>query len=55
MTTITDTDPKRDPRSEPYSRVRLAAGILGRAWLWFLAACLAVTLDAYRSSGGSHT
>ena len=29
---------------EPYSRLLLTAGILGRAWLWFLAACVLVTL-----------
>ena len=28
----------------PYGSVRLAAGILGRAWLWFLAGCLVITL-----------
>ena len=44
MTTI--TDPIRSAIHVPgaCSRMRLAAGILGRAWLWFLAACVAVTL-----------
>ena len=44
MTTITDPIRSEIHVAEPYSRVRLAAGILGRTWLWFLAACLAVTL-----------
>jgi signal peptidase I len=29
---------------EPYSKLLLTAGILGRAWLWFVAACVMVTL-----------
>ena len=44
MTTITEPIRSEIHVPEPYSRVRLAAGILGRAWLWFLAACVAVTL-----------
>ncbi|MFN8170156.1 MAG: signal peptidase I [Candidatus Nanopelagicales bacterium] len=28
----------------PYSRTRLTLGIVGRAWLWFVGGCLAVTL-----------
>ena len=44
MTTITDPIRSEIHVPEPYSRVRLAAGILGRSWLWFLAACVAVTL-----------
>jgi len=44
MTTITDPIRSEIYVPEPYSWVRLAAGILGRAWLWFLAACVAVTL-----------
>ena len=44
MTTITEPIRSEIHVPEPYSRMRLAAGILGRAWLWFLAACLVVTL-----------
>ena len=44
MTTITEPIRNEIHVLEPYSNVRLAAGLLGRAWLWFLAACLAVTL-----------
>jgi len=44
MTTITEPIRSEIHVPEPYSRARLAAGILGRAWLWFLAACLVVTL-----------
>ena len=44
MTTITDPIRSKVHLQQPYSRLRLTAGILGRAWLWFLAACVAVTL-----------
>jgi signal peptidase I len=44
MTTITDPIRTEVHIYEPYSRARLTAGILGRAWLWFWAGCLAVTL-----------
>jgi signal peptidase I len=44
MTTITEPIRSEIHVPEPYSRVRLTVGILGRAWLWFLAACLFVTL-----------
>jgi signal peptidase I len=44
MTTITDPIRSEIHVAEPYSRARLVAGILGRAWLWFWAGCLAVTL-----------
>ncbi len=44
MTTITDPIRSEVHLQQPYSRLRLTAGILGRAWLWFLAACVAVTL-----------
>ena len=44
MTTITDPIRSEIHLQQPYSRLRLTAGIVGRAWLWFLAACLAVTL-----------
>ena len=37
------SSPARPP-SVPYDRWRLAAGIVGRTWLWFLAGCLLVTL-----------
>lgn len=32
------------PQPEPYSRLTLALGIVGRAWLWFVGGCIAVTL-----------
>jgi signal peptidase I len=44
MTTITDPIRSEVHVLEPYSRWRVAAGILGRAWLWFLGACIAVSL-----------
>lgn len=44
MTAITDPIRSEVLIHRPYSRARLTAGILGRAWLWFWAACLAVTL-----------
>ena len=44
MTAITEPIRTEVHLQETYSKLRLAAGILGRAWLWFLAACLAVTL-----------
>jgi signal peptidase I len=44
MTAITDPIRTEVLVHEPYSRARLTAGILGRAWLWFWAACLAITL-----------
>jgi signal peptidase I len=28
----------------PYSRLTLTLGVLGRAWLWFVGACLAITI-----------
>ena len=43
MTTALQPSPEPDTAAlpeVPYSRVRLTAGILGRAWLWFLAGCL---------------
>lgn len=44
MTTITDPIRSEVLIHEPYSRLRLIAGVLGRAWLWFLGACLAISL-----------
>jgi signal peptidase I len=44
MTAITDPIRTEVHVHEPYSRARLTAGILGRAWLWFWAGCLAITL-----------
>ena len=44
MTTITEPIRTEIHPHQRYSMLRLTAGILGRAWLWFLAACLAVTL-----------
>jgi signal peptidase I len=29
---------------QPYNRIRLTLGVLGRAWLWFVAACLFITI-----------
>lgn len=38
-------DPQPGEQGEhPYSRVRLALGIVGRTWVWFLAGCLVITL-----------
>jgi signal peptidase I len=44
MTAI--TQPIRDEVEiqQPYPRMRLIAGLLGRSWLWFLGACLAVSI-----------
>jgi signal peptidase I len=44
MTAITDPIRTEVHAYRPYSRARLTAGLLGRAWLWFWAACLAITL-----------
>jgi signal peptidase I len=44
MTAITEPIRTEVHIHEPYSRLRLAAGIVGRSWLWFLGACLTVTL-----------
>jgi signal peptidase I len=44
MTAITDPIRTEVHVHEPYSSLRLTAGIMGRAWLWFWAACLSVTL-----------
>jgi signal peptidase I len=30
--------------AHPYGRARLAAGLIGRSWLWFIVGCLLVTL-----------
>ena len=35
---------ERAQQQNEYSRLRLAAGIVGRTWLWFLAGCLLVTV-----------
>ncbi|HEY7469880.1 MAG TPA: signal peptidase I [Acidimicrobiia bacterium] len=44
MTAITEPIRTEVHVTEPYSRLRLAAGILGRSWLWFLGACLLVSI-----------
>lgn len=45
MSTLAPEAPPADTdRPEPYSRVRLTLGVLGRSWLWFLAGCLVITL-----------
>ena len=44
MTAITEPIRSEVHIHEPYSRLRLAAGIIGRSWLWFLGACVLVTL-----------
>jgi signal peptidase I len=44
MTAITDPIRTEVNVHPPYSRAVLTAGILGRIWLWFWAACLVVTL-----------
>jgi signal peptidase I len=38
---IVDAEPTA---ARPYSRVLLTAGLLGRAWLWFVVGCVAITL-----------
>lgn len=43
-TTITEPIRREVHIRQPYSTLRLTAGIIGRCWLWFLAACMAVTL-----------
>ncbi|MGH8873287.1 MAG: signal peptidase I [Acidimicrobiia bacterium] len=44
MTAITEPIRSEVHLHEPYSRLRLMVGIMGRAWLWFIAACVLVTL-----------
>lgn len=44
MTAITEPIRSEVQIHQPYPRLRLAAGIIGRSWLWFLAACILVTL-----------
>jgi signal peptidase I len=44
VTAIAEASPASPPVETPYSDWVLAAGILGRAWLWFLAACVAITI-----------
>jgi signal peptidase I len=44
MTAITEPIRSEIHVEEPYSKLLLTAGILGRAWLWFIAACVLVTL-----------
>ncbi len=44
MTAITEPIRTEVHLHEPYSRLRLTAGVLGRSWLWFLGACVMVTL-----------
>ncbi|MGH8913394.1 MAG: signal peptidase I [Acidimicrobiia bacterium] len=44
MTAITEPIRSEVQIHQPYSRLRLAAGVIGRSWLWFLAACVLVTL-----------
>jgi signal peptidase I len=44
MTAITEPIRSEVQIHKPYSRLRLASGIIGRSWLWFLAACILVTL-----------
>ena len=43
MTTISTTLEKTAP-GQPYSRIRLTLGVLGRAWMWFVGACLLITI-----------
>ncbi len=54
MTTL--TEPIRDQVSvaAPYPRARLVAGLLGRSWLWFLAASIAITLAPLLFGWGSY-
>jgi signal peptidase I len=43
MTTIGTTLERTAP-DRPYSRIRLTLGVLGRAWMWFVGACLLITI-----------
>lgn len=44
MTAITAPIRAEVQVQEPYSRLRLVAGLLGRCWVWFLVACAVVSL-----------
>lgn len=44
MTAITEPIRSEVHIQEQYSRLRLTAGVFGRCWLWFLAACVLVTI-----------
>ncbi len=48
MTAVPTTEEHAaDPQpaaTRPYARTRLAAGLIGRSWLWFITGCLLVTL-----------
>jgi len=44
MTAITEPIRSEIHVEEPYPKLLLTVGILGRAWLWFIAACVLVTL-----------
>lgn len=44
MTAITEPIRSEVHVQRPYSRLRLGAGLLGRTWLWFVAASVLVTL-----------
>ncbi|MGD2102534.1 MAG: signal peptidase I [Acidimicrobiia bacterium] len=54
MTAI--TEPIRDEvsASTSYSKARLTAGLLGRSWLWFLAASFAITMIPILFGWGSY-
>ena len=44
-TSVPDQPPDTTVAAEaPYSTVRLTLGVIGRAWLWFVGGCLAITL-----------
>lgn len=43
MTTVTRAFAEDAPPAR-YSRTRLALGVLGRAWMWFVGACLLITI-----------
>jgi len=44
MTTDTRAPEGTARQLQPYSKATLALGLLGRAWLWFLATCLLITI-----------
>jgi signal peptidase I len=43
MTTLSTVREMTTP-GQPYSRIRLTLGVLGRAWMWFVGACLLITI-----------
>lgn len=54
MTTITESIRAQVGAGSSYSKLRLTAGLLGRSWLWFLAASFAVTVAPILFGWGSY-